>query len=65
MMKNSQNYQITQIQEMLDDEESPFNKVLNVLRKPSSVIIMVLVSVILFLSLKFGHLQHELDSISR
>jgi hypothetical protein len=73
MMKNLQNVHITEkkeqlyhnIQEMFEDEEHPMNKALNVFRKPSSMIIMVLVSALLFLGVKFGHLQHELDSISR
>ena len=74
MMKNLQNVHFTQkkeqlyhnIEEMLDDEEHPINKALNVLRKPTSMVIMVLISAVLFLGIKFGHnLQHEIDSIHR
>ena len=53
-----------QIEEMFDDDESPINRVLNKLRKPSSVVIGVLVAALLFLGIRFGHMQHEINDLS-
>ena len=38
------------------NEESVLNKVLHVLRKPSSIIILVLAAIMLDLIIKFGHI---------
>ena len=45
--------------------QSPIEKALNFIRKPTSFIILVLVCVILTLTLQFGALQHQVDILSK
>lgn len=45
--------------------QSPIEKALNFIRKPSSFIILILVCVILTLTLQFGALQHQVDLLSK
>ena len=46
------------VQGIWENEESALNKILNALRKPSSIIILILAAVVLDVYIKLGSIQH-------
>ena len=47
------------------DEESALNRILNLLRKPSSIIILILAAVVVDVYIKLGSIQLQMDHLNR
>ena len=44
---------------------NPIERAYKVLRKPTTFVIVILICVILIITMQFGALQHEIDSLSK